>query len=265
MRRGTPAGDVDYETRGIGYADHRQPDPRIAARIWAALGGAETVINVGAGAGSYEPLDRLVVPVEPSAAVRSQRPPNGVPAVDAVAEALPFDDDSFDAGMAILSVHQWCDANRGLRELRRVSRGPVVIVTFDRDAVRRLWLRNYAPDLYDIERFHFPPIEQIRGTLGGTSTVSPVPVPLDCTDGFAEAYYGRPEAILDPDVRRSQSGWSFVEPARILAFVEHLRTDLADGTWDARHGHLRSQREFVGSLRIIRSEPPIGRAGHRDA
>lgn len=255
MERAASAGDVDYEVGGAGYARLRRPDPRIAAQILAALGEARTVLNVGAGAGSYEPTDRAVLAVEPSATMRAQRPARLLPAVDAVAEALPFDDHSFDAVMAILTVHQWSDADRGLRELRRVCRGPVAIMTFDLDGPRRLWLGDYAPELYDTERRRFPTVDHIRSVLGGSSTVAPVPIPLDCTDGFAEAYYGRPEAFLDPVVRRSQSGWTFVDPTRIEASVEHLRSDLADGTWDARHGNLRTQAEFVGSMRLIRAVP----------
>lgn len=256
MMRDAPAGDVDYEVHGSGYARRRQPDPRIAALVHRALGDARTVLNVGAGTGSYEPTDRMVLAVEPSAAMRRQRPPGRLPAVDAAAESLPFDDASVDAAMAILTVHQWSDFEQGLRELRRVSHGPVVIMTSDRTAQHRHWAHDYAPDLYAAEGHRFPDIDQIRGVLGGTSTVTPVPVPLDCTDGFVEAYYGRPEALLDPGVRASQSGWAFIDPARVDRFVAQLRQDLDDGTWDTRYGHLRTQPEFVGSLRIITAVPP---------
>ncbi len=141
------AGDFDYESGGTGYAVHRRTDPRIAALVHAALGDARTVVNVGAGAGSYEPIDRDVTAVEPSEAMRRQRPAHLAPAVDAVAEALPFPDGSFDAAMAMVTIHQWPDAERGLRELRRVSRGPVVILTFDGDALDEFWLAEYAPEL----------------------------------------------------------------------------------------------------------------------
>jgi SAM-dependent methyltransferase len=232
------AGDVDYEATGQRYARHRRTDPRIAALVWAALGDARTVINVGAGAGSYEPEDRYVVAVEPSAAMRAQR---RTPAVDAVAEALPFDDDSFDAAMAMVTIHQWPDADRGLRELRRVSRGPVVILTFDGDAVPRFWLDDYAPDVLALEASRYPPLEQLGGN------VVDVPIPFDCVDGFAEAFYGRPEALLDPEVRRAQSAWGLAGVDDVPA----LRDALATGEWDARHGHLRTQRQYVGSLRLV--------------
>jgi SAM-dependent methyltransferase len=126
---------VDYEQHGLGYARHRRADPRIAARIHAALGAAATVLNVGAGAGSYEPGDRQVLAVEPSAAMRAQRPPGAAPALDARAEALPFDDDSFDAAMACITIHHWDPPAAGLAELRRVARGPVVVFTFELDAL----------------------------------------------------------------------------------------------------------------------------------
>src|ERR1700689_3945664 len=140
-----PAGDFDYEREGAGYARRRRPDPRTAVQVHTALGEARTVLNVGAGAGSYEPHDRYVAAVEPSASMRSLRPPELAPAIDATAENLPFDDGGFDAAMASGTVHQWADTRRGLEELRRVSRGPVVILTFDGDALDRLWLGDYLP------------------------------------------------------------------------------------------------------------------------
>ena len=204
------AGDFDYETGGTGYAVQRRADPRIAAMIHAGLGDARTVINVGAGAGSYEPTDRDVTAVEPSAVMRAQRPPHLVAAIDGVAEDLPFADDSFDAAMATVTIHQWTDTDAGLRELRRVSRGPVVILTFDGDALDRLWLADYAPGLQAAERARCPAVEHVLRVLCGTSTVMAVPIPIDCVDGFTEAYYARPESFLDSEVRRWQSGWGFI-------------------------------------------------------
>jgi SAM-dependent methyltransferase len=245
------AGDFDYETHGGGYAVQRRTDPRIAALVHAALGDARTVLNVGAGAGSYEPLDREVTAVEPSASMRSLRPAHLATAVDATAEDLPFADASFDAAMATVTIHQWSDTDRGLRELRRVSRGPVVILTFDGDALDLLWLAEYVPELIAAERRRYPAIAQVRQVLGGTSTLTTVPVSNDSVDGFTEAYYARPERFLDPAVRRSQSAWGFVEPAVVDRAVERLRADLASGEWDRRYGQLRTQPEFHGSLRLI--------------
>jgi SAM-dependent methyltransferase len=255
MTRERPAGDVDYERGGVGYAGQRRTDPRIARLVHAALGGARSVVNVGAGAGSYEPADRQVTAVEPSAAMRAQRPAGLVPAIDATAEALPFADDAFDAALATVTVHQWGDPDRGLRELRRVARGPVVVLTFDGDALDRLWLAEYAPELIAAERRRYPALDRIRAVLGGTSTVVEVPIPIDCVDGFTEAYYARPEAFLDPAVRRSQSAWGFIDDATAQRSVERLRADLADGSWDRRFGALRDQAEFAGSLRLVTAVP----------
>jgi SAM-dependent methyltransferase len=243
-----PAGDFDYERGGTGYAGQRRTDPRIAAYVWAALGDASTVVNVGAGTGSYEPADRSVVAVEPSAAMRAQRT---TPAVDAVAEALPFDDDSFDAAMAMITIHQWRDLERGLAELHRVARGPVVILTFDRDALLRFWLHEYVPEVLDHERARFPRTDDVARLLGDEVTVTEVPIPIDCVDGFIEAFYARPQALLDPIVRRSQSAWAFAEAEIVERGMARLRGALASGEWDTRHGSLRTQPEYVGALRLI--------------
>ena len=249
--RPVPAGDVDYEATGHGYASGRRPDPRIAALIRAALGDARTVVNVGAGAGSYEPADREVVAVEPSASMRAQRPPGSAPVIDATAEHLPFADNAFEAAMATVTIHQWRDWKVGLRELRRVSAGPVVVLTFDPDAVARWWLAEYLPDLFRAEAARYPPIAAIREILGGQVSATPVPVPLDCTDGFTEAFYGRPEAFLDPRVRAAQSAWQFAESSVIEAGLQRLASDLASGSWDARYGTLRTQPSLVGAVRLV--------------
>jgi SAM-dependent methyltransferase len=251
MSRAEIAGDYDYEAGGAEYAVRRRPDPRIEAMVHAALGAARTVINVGAGAGSYEPLDRDVTAVEPSASMRAQRPPHVSVAVDATAEHLPFADDSFDAAMASVTIHQWSDGDQGLRELRRVSRGPVVILTFDGDVLDLLWLAEYAPELVEAERRRYPAIDHVRQVLGGTCTVVPVPVPIDCVDGFTEAYYARPEQFLDPQVRLSQSAWGFVSAEATERAIARLRADLESGEWDRKYGALRDQPEFLGSLRLI--------------
>jgi SAM-dependent methyltransferase len=183
--------------------------------------------------------------------MRAQRPARLSTAVDGVAESLPFADKSFDAAMAVVTVHQWRDPDAGLRELRRVTRGPVVILTFDADALDRLWLFSYFPDLLDIERRRFPAISSICAALGRVTSVRAVAIPIDCTDGFAEAYYARPEAFFDPDVRRSQSGWGFISPVAATAGLERLRADLDSGEWDQRFGRLRSEPEFVGCVRLI--------------
>ncbi len=247
----TTAGDVDYHQHGGGYARRRRTDPRIARRVHQALGPARTVVNVGAGAGSYEPPDRRVVAVEPSAAMIAQRPAGAAPALRAVAGALPYPDAAFDAAMAMVTVHQWPDPATGIAELARVSAGPVVVLTFDPDALEALWLAEYSPELYDAERRRYPRMRDLKSLLGPGTTVSPVPVPFDCLDGFTEAYYGRPEAFLDPAVRGSQSAWTFVGAGDEERAVAQLADDLATGRWDDRHGQLRTEPEFVGSLRLV--------------
>ncbi len=249
------AGDADYGTIGRGYSTYRQPDPRIARRIVEALGEARTVLNVGAGAGSYEPTDRAVTAVEPSASMRAQRPATLSMAIDATAEHLPFEDDAFDASMATFTVHQWPDLAAGLHELRRVTSGPVVILTCDPQAVDRFWLNDYAPEVISTEASRYPDLQLISDGLGGTVEVLPVPIALDCTDGFGEAYYGRPEALLDPGARLANSAWSFVGPEVEQRFDRILRADLESGVWDARHAALRTQPEFDGSLRLIVARP----------
>ncbi|MEV5755044.1 methyltransferase domain-containing protein [Actinoallomurus sp. NPDC052308] len=249
------AGDADYGTIGAGYTDYRRPDDRIARFIADALGDARTVINVGAGAGSYESVAPSVTAVEPSASMRAQRPVHLPSAVDAMAEDLPFPDDGFDAAMTTFSVHQWSDLKAGLREMRRVARGPVVILTCDPDRVRDFWLYEYAPLVLDTEARRYPPVGEITEVLGGEASVRPVPIPADCTDGFNEAYYARPERLLDPGARQACSAWSFVEPALGEQYVERLRNDLESGAWDERHGALRRQPYLDGSLVLIRATP----------
>lgn len=197
------AGRVDYDKHGVGDAGRRQADPRIAARILGALGDARSVLNVGAGAGSYEPTDRWVLAVEPSATMRAQRPDDAAPALDCTAETLPLDDDSVDAAMACVTVHHWPDRARGLAELRRVTRGPVVVFTFELDALIP-WQLDYFAEPMALERPRFGTVEQIAVELGGATRIETIPTPADCTDGFFEAFWNRPEAILDPTVRASQ-------------------------------------------------------------
>lgn len=213
------------------------------------------MVNVGAGAGSYEPVGRDVTPVEPSAAMREQRPDYLAPAIDATAEALPFPNDCFDAAMATITVHQWRDLDLGLIEMRRVTRGPVVILTFDGDALANFWLAEYAPELIAAERARYPAIAHLRAALGGTSTVLEIPIPIDCVDGFGEAFYARPESFLDERVRRAQSGWGFVDSHAAARSIDFLRSELASGEWDRKYGALREQPEYHGSLRLVVAHP----------
>ncbi len=249
------AGDADYGRIGQGYASFRQPEPAIAALIEAALGPARAILNVGAGAGSYEPRGRDVTAVEPSASMRAQRPADIAVAIDATAEKLPFGDGAFDASMTTFSVHQWQDLDAGLREMRRVTRGPVAILSCDPALVEAFWLSDYAPQVLATEARRYPSLDRMATVLGGEVEIVPVPIPLACVDGFNEAYYGRPESFLDPRARSACSAWSFVSDDDNAVSIERLRQDLESGVWDARHGALRSRPSFDGSLRLLIARP----------
>lgn len=245
------AGDANYGEIGLNYSAYRQPEPAIEAMIRAALGDAQTVLNVGAGAGSYEPRDRAVTALEPSASMRAQRPADLPEAIDGVAERLPFADRSFDAAMATFTVHQWPDLEAGLAEMRRVSRGPVVILTCDPAQVQVYWLNAYAPGVLAAEARRYPTFDRLRAGLGTPVEIVPVPIPLDCRDGFNEAYYGRPEMFLDEKARLSCSAWSFVPPDLAAQYIDALQDAIASGQWDARHGALRTQPTWTGSLYLV--------------
>lgn len=231
-----------YDLIGRTYTATRRPDPRIAARIDAALGDARTVVNVGAGAGSYEPRDRDVTAVEPSAVMRAQRSADAARCVDATAEALPFADGAFDAALAILTLHHWSDWRAGAAELRRVARAGVVL-TWDPALAGTLWLVDeYLPELADDP---FPPLEPVRAALD--AEVQVVPVPHDCTDGFLGAHWRRPHAYLDPRVRAGMS----VFATRDAIDLGQLERDLADGTWEARHRDLLDRTELDLGYRLL--------------
>lgn len=248
------AAEVDYDTHGWGYAQRRRADERISARIELALGDARTVLNVGAGAGSYEPCDRWVLAVEPSATMRAQRPADAAPCLAASAESLPLDDDSVDAAMACVTIHHWQDRAAGLAELRRIARGPVVVFTFDlTDLIA--WQRDYFAEAVAIEQPRFGTVEEVAAELGGGVRVETIPTPADCTDGFFEAYWNRPEPLLDPTVRASQSIWQLLEPGVEEQIMDRLATDLESGRWDEENGGLREMPSYEGSLRLVISEP----------
>jgi SAM-dependent methyltransferase len=199
-------------------------------------------------------MDREVLAVEPSATMRAQRPAGAAPAIDARAEALPFGDDSFDAAMACVTIHHWEPPEAGLVELRRVARGPVVIFTFELDHLPA-WQLEYLAEGVELERPRFPAIAEVERALGGRTRVERIPTPANCADGFFEAFWSRPEALLDPAVRASQSMWVLLDPGAEARIVELLAEDLESGAWDAEHGHLRGQESLDGSLRLVVSEP----------
>lgn len=236
-----------YDTIGLDYANLRKADPRIAAKIENALGDARTVLNVGAGAGSYEPQSREVTALEPSPEMIAQRPAGAAPAVEGSAEALPFADDSFDAAMAVLTIHHWTDPAQGLSEMRRVAHGPVVLLTFD-PAASVGWMLDYWPQLAQLDAAIMPPLSLYEQVLGPVE-IFPVPVPHDCTDGFLYAYWRRPRAYLDPAVRKAMS--SFWTIKGVEEGLARLAADLDSGAWETRYGHLLAQDSIDAGYRIV--------------
>jgi SAM-dependent methyltransferase len=242
-----------YDELGTTYGRTRVPDPRIQALIDRALGDAATVINVGAGTGSYEPADRKVLAVEPSAVMIAQRAPGAAPCVQASAEALPFDDASFDAALAILTVHHWSDLERGIGELRRVARRRIVILTWDAEFGDEFWLtRDYVPASISLDKQRFPAIDRLAALLGPGTVVEPVPVPHDCSDGFCGAFWRRPEAYLDPEVRAGISNLRQLEE-QLTDGLARLRRDLASGSWQARNAHLLGADASDVGYRLVRT------------
>jgi SAM-dependent methyltransferase len=226
-----------YDTIGATYTVTRRTEPRIAARIWAGLGDARTVLNVGAGTGSYEPADRDVTAVEPSALMRAQRPAGAASCVAATAEGLPFEDQSFDAAMAVCTLHHWQDPIAGLREMQRVARR-VVVFLFDTSDPSQFWLtRDYLPEFAALRACRvLASLNELTGAIG--ARLEPVPIPWDCADGFFEAHWRRPAAYLEENVRRGVSVWDGVGPEAEQRAVHSLRDDLASGRWAERNRDL---------------------------
>ena len=243
---------ANYDEIGTTYRTTRVPDARIQAQIDRALGDAETVVNVGAGAGSYEPAGREVVAVEPSAVMIGHRPPGSAPCLQASAENLPLADGTFDAAMAVLTVHHWSDLERGIAEMRRVARR-VVILTWDDAYGTEFWLtRDYLRASIEFDNARFPPIDRLAELLGPGAVVETVPVPHDCTDGFCASYWRRPEAYLDPVVRANISNLAQLQ-GELDEGVEQLRADLASGAWQRRYLSLLDLEEIDLGYRIVRS------------
>jgi len=248
-----------YDRIGTSYAGSRATDPRIAAAIHAALGDARSVLNVGAGAGAYEPADRDVLAVEPSAVMIAQRPAGSARVIEAPAEAIPLPDDSVDAAMTVFSDHHWTDRRRGLRELRRVARGRVVLVNSDPTLVARFWMtRDYVPGFVDL----IPPAYRAPGfwageleELLGATRLVPLPVPHDCADGFYQAYWRRPEAYLRPEIRDNISMFRLVDQVAVRAGIDRLAADLRSGAWRERHRALMTLAELDLGVRVVVSDP----------
>jgi SAM-dependent methyltransferase len=235
-----------YDSIGINYAALRRPDPRIAAAIHEALGAARTVLNVGAGTGSYEPADRQVTAVEPSAEMIAKRGASAPQAIQASAADLPFPDKSFDAAMAILTIHHWPDKQAGLAEMRRVTRGRIVLLTFD--PAQRPWLTDYFPELASLDEAQMPAMSDYTRWLGPVR-ITPVLVPHDCRDGFLYAYWRRPRAYLDAHIRTGSS--SFWSIGNVEAGLERLKQDLNSGHWARRYADLLDLDSYDAGYRLV--------------
>ncbi len=243
-----------YDSIGRTYTDFRRADPRIEARVQAALGDARSVVNVGAGSGSYEPRDREVIAVEPSPVMIAQRPAEAAPALEGVAEALPLEDKSVDAAMGIFTIHHWNDLAAGLAEMRRVARSRIVLLTIDAAKNAEIWtLAEYFPEAMRAEEEKMPAMSELEALLPGAE-IEAAPMPSRCRDEFTSALWDRPEMFLDPAVLRASSLWHSLPPESIARGQERLRADLASGRWDERHGRLRTLPELDIGLRLIRLE-----------
>ena len=243
-----------YDNIGRTYAGHRRPDARVAAAILAALGDAESVVNVGAGTGSYEPADRAAIAVEPSAVMINQRPAGAAPCLQGTAEALPLESRSTDAAMAILSVHHWTDLARGLGEMARVARKRVVLLTWVPDAAPFWLTEDYFPEIIEDDRKVFPNPAALTALVKrtiGPANITVLPIPADCTDGFLGAYWRRPEAYLDPAVRSGMSSFSRFNAS---AGLVRLAADLSSGRWAERNGGRLNLNALDLGYRIVRCE-----------
>jgi SAM-dependent methyltransferase len=242
----------DYDSKDHDYSAIRKADPRIEMYVRRSLEGCYTVLNVGAGTGSYELEDKFVIAVEPSSVMRVKRLALGRnPAVNAKADDLPFDDKSFDAVMAVLTVHHWPDLKSGLLEIKRVSKKKISILTYDPEMLDVFWNAKYFPQLIEIERSRYPKLDHIAECVGEDITITNIMIPFDCTDGFQEAFYGRPEAFLREEVRNAQSAWDFLDKETESEYVRRLSEDLASGEWDRLYGYHRMLPEFEGAFRLL--------------
>ncbi|MGP0038319.1 MAG: class I SAM-dependent methyltransferase [Solirubrobacteraceae bacterium] len=247
-----------YDRMGGTYTTTRRPDARIAVAIWKGLGDARTVLNVGAGAGSYEPVDREVVALEPSPVMIAQRPPDAAPVVQGRAEELPFEDGSFDAVMAVLSDHHWTDRRRGLQELRRVARHRVVLFNADPGEADLFWLTTeYLPEFLELIRPRYRPQGAWRNEVAaalGKVELTVVPIPHDCTDGFYGAFWRRPEAYLRPEVRKGISVFAQLSSGAVDRAFQALAADLETGRWLNKHRSLLTASELTLGYYVIVAE-----------
>jgi SAM-dependent methyltransferase len=239
-----------YDVMGVGYSATRREDPRIARAIWDALGDATSVANIGAGTGTYEPRDRQVIAIEPSDVMRAQRPPASAPAIRGTAERIPLEDSSVDAAMAVLTDQHWRDRALGLAEMRRIARHRVVALTFDERPRETFWLtRDYLTEYTSLRGGRDPNLYELA--VGGTAAIRPVPVPHDCVDGFALAFWRRPGAYLDPAVRAGISVFHLLDATHVESAMDRLADDLASGAWAERNQELLELDELDLGLRLV--------------
>ncbi len=246
-----------YDAIGHGYAKTRRADPTIAAAILQNLGNAKSVVNVGAGAGSYEPTDRHVIAIEPSEVMARQRKPHQVPAIRSSAGALPLHDNSVDAAMCVLSIHHWDgERERGVSEIRRVTRGPVVFVTYDPAVSGAMWLlADYLPEIAKLDHQIFPTMAQLRQWLGGQVTITTLSTQRDTPDWNLGSFWAHPERVLDEAARNATSGFARMADEVVKRAVAAVREDLTSGAWDKRYGHLRKLDELDVGLRLVVATP----------
>ena len=242
----------DYDKHGHNYSNIRQEEPKIAKVIHKELIDCQTILNVGAGAGSYEPKNKYLIALEPSVEMRKQRiKMKKSPAVIGASDSIPFDDNSFDCCMSILSVHHWKDMKKGINEMVRVSKKKVIIVTFDPEHLNDFWNFEYFPEVVEVERKRYPTINTLEKLFGKKLKIVKIPIPFNCKDGFQEAFYGRPEAFLHKEVRKSQSAWGFIDKKIENRIVKKLETELRNGEWDKKYGKYRKMKEFTCAFRML--------------
>lgn len=242
-----------FDSIGHEYTLTRREEPRFRELILAALGDARSVLNVGAGTGSYEPRDRHVIAIEPSDVMAAQRPCELAPALRAFAHILPLRDGSMDAAMSILSLHHWDEhQEQGVRELRRVARGPVVLMTCDPEVSGSMWLMaDYLPEVAELDRRIFPNMQTLSTWLGGNTRIEVIPIPRDCCDWMLMSFWAHPDRVLDASARNATSGFARMRPEVVDRVVAAVHQDLLNGTWDVRYGHLRKLKEYDAGLRLL--------------
>ncbi len=246
-----------YDKQVNKYFTVRKTDPIIKKYVNYGLRNMNTVINIGAGTGSYEPVDKYVIAVEPSEKMRKKRLESGrIPAINARADSLPFSDNSFDASLAILTIHHWPDLRAGLKEVKRVTRNRIVILTYDPDELDKFWNMEYFPGVVEAEKNRYPKLLEIAEVIGIQPRIIKIKIPFNCADGFQEAFYGRPEAFLKNKIRRSQSAWEWISRELEAEYIAHLKKEVDNGEWDRKYGHYRKMRVFEGAYRMLEFNRP---------